>query len=233
MSKIGRNDPCPCGSGKKYKKCCGGNQGKTAASAKASTSPPAYLNPSLIAQQWMASQQQEQLNQTKIKLILDHYKCDTETAQRAVRDLGQLNDEGVVLFYRRKQWIGEAVLMEEEGQLVVTTAKTADADSLKKTLTGISDLTHISRKEDRFEGLEPSGKVDVGQEMKSFKVRFFKAWLDEPNERLEGSTPRQATKVPALKAKLRNLVKELEEKEAKLPKKERYSFQSIRKELGL
>jgi SWIM/SEC-C metal-binding protein len=24
--KIGRNDPCPCGSGKKYKKCCGANQ---------------------------------------------------------------------------------------------------------------------------------------------------------------------------------------------------------------
>ena len=23
-SKVGRNDPCPCGSGKKYKKCCGG-----------------------------------------------------------------------------------------------------------------------------------------------------------------------------------------------------------------
>ena len=23
-NKIGRNDPCPCGSGKKYKKCCGG-----------------------------------------------------------------------------------------------------------------------------------------------------------------------------------------------------------------
>jgi uncharacterized protein YecA (UPF0149 family) len=22
--KIGRNDPCPCGSGKKFKKCCGG-----------------------------------------------------------------------------------------------------------------------------------------------------------------------------------------------------------------
>jgi preprotein translocase subunit SecA len=21
-SKIGRNEPCPCGSGKKYKKCC-------------------------------------------------------------------------------------------------------------------------------------------------------------------------------------------------------------------
>ena len=22
-SKVGRNDPCPCGSGKKYKNCCG------------------------------------------------------------------------------------------------------------------------------------------------------------------------------------------------------------------
>ena len=22
MAKVGRNDPCPCGSGKKYKKCC-------------------------------------------------------------------------------------------------------------------------------------------------------------------------------------------------------------------
>ena len=22
QNKIGRNEPCPCGSGKKYKKCC-------------------------------------------------------------------------------------------------------------------------------------------------------------------------------------------------------------------
>lgn len=26
MPKVGRNDPCPCGSGKKYKKCCGRNE---------------------------------------------------------------------------------------------------------------------------------------------------------------------------------------------------------------
>jgi uncharacterized protein YecA (UPF0149 family) len=23
VPKVGRNDPCPCGSGKKFKKCCG------------------------------------------------------------------------------------------------------------------------------------------------------------------------------------------------------------------
>lgn len=26
ISKVGRNETCPCGSGKKYKKCCGNNQ---------------------------------------------------------------------------------------------------------------------------------------------------------------------------------------------------------------
>ncbi|MBL4613944.1 MAG: YchJ family protein [Magnetovibrio sp.] len=25
IDKVGRNDPCPCGSGKKFKKCCGAN----------------------------------------------------------------------------------------------------------------------------------------------------------------------------------------------------------------
>lgn len=25
--KIGRNEPCPCGSGRKYKRCCGGVRG--------------------------------------------------------------------------------------------------------------------------------------------------------------------------------------------------------------
>ena len=26
--KVGPNDPCPCGSGKKYKKCCGAGGGE-------------------------------------------------------------------------------------------------------------------------------------------------------------------------------------------------------------
>jgi uncharacterized protein len=28
--KVGRNDPCPCGSGRKFKKCCGGEGGRPA-----------------------------------------------------------------------------------------------------------------------------------------------------------------------------------------------------------
>ncbi len=39
MSKVGRNDPCPCGSGKKYKKCHGLNAKATALSEVAKIGP--------------------------------------------------------------------------------------------------------------------------------------------------------------------------------------------------
>ena len=32
--KVGRNDPCPCGSGKKYKKCHGAPGGPTGLTAR-------------------------------------------------------------------------------------------------------------------------------------------------------------------------------------------------------
>src|SRR4051794_6248773 len=38
MSSIGRNDPCPCGSGRKWKKCCGASgSGVTSFEASADT----------------------------------------------------------------------------------------------------------------------------------------------------------------------------------------------------
>src|SRR5258708_30328425 len=39
MAKVGRNDPCPCGSGKKYKRCCREKE-ETAARALAAVTPP-------------------------------------------------------------------------------------------------------------------------------------------------------------------------------------------------
>ena len=33
---VGRNDPCPCGSGEKYKRCCQAEGGSTAATSTAS-----------------------------------------------------------------------------------------------------------------------------------------------------------------------------------------------------
>jgi len=36
MMKLGRNDPCPCGSGKKYKRCCYGKDTEVARAKNAS-----------------------------------------------------------------------------------------------------------------------------------------------------------------------------------------------------
>ena len=36
-NKVGRNDPCPCGSGKKYKNCCGAVNGENANPAENKT----------------------------------------------------------------------------------------------------------------------------------------------------------------------------------------------------
>jgi preprotein translocase subunit SecA len=44
-NKVGRNDPCPCGSGKKYKSCCmrsGSNPDKRAGSRGPTESQPSY-----------------------------------------------------------------------------------------------------------------------------------------------------------------------------------------------
>lgn len=39
MLKVGRNDPCPCGSGKKFKKCCENKQKHKKIHAQLLTSP--------------------------------------------------------------------------------------------------------------------------------------------------------------------------------------------------
>ena len=41
MAKIGRNDPCPCGSGQKYKRCCLPRDEAAAAAERAAAPEPA------------------------------------------------------------------------------------------------------------------------------------------------------------------------------------------------
>ncbi|MGH6681278.1 MAG: SEC-C metal-binding domain-containing protein, partial [Bradyrhizobium sp.] len=39
MAKIGRNEPCPCGSGRKYKQCCLAKDEAAASAARAAQAP--------------------------------------------------------------------------------------------------------------------------------------------------------------------------------------------------
>ena len=49
MAKIGRNDPCSCGSGKKYKRCCLAVDQAAQAAAKTSPDPESSRLPQTLA----------------------------------------------------------------------------------------------------------------------------------------------------------------------------------------
>lgn len=51
MNKVGRNDPCPCGSGKKFKKCCEALSGKKTHSFAITQDEKATKLTSLFAKQ--------------------------------------------------------------------------------------------------------------------------------------------------------------------------------------
>lgn len=169
----------------------------------------------------------------EFKLFLDEFVLSDRNAVERIRALGKPGESGEVLFYEGKQWIGEATIPDDK-TLALTTADLKMANKLKGKLLKIAGVAHRSRKEDVLEtsDVEPGG-ASAGAEMLAFKVSFFKSWPDEANERLEGSTPRQAAKEPRLRKELLKLLEELEKTESRLPKKERYSFKGVRKELGL
>jgi SWIM/SEC-C metal-binding protein len=54
--KIGRNDPCPCGSGKKYKKCCGAADAMQPGTTAPRYNPEVPLDPGM----WLALDGMEQ-----------------------------------------------------------------------------------------------------------------------------------------------------------------------------
>ena len=57
--EVGRNEPCPCGSGKKFKRCCGFSEPVvTAGPSDAPASPLPGIDPSQFNPEWMAQMSQ-------------------------------------------------------------------------------------------------------------------------------------------------------------------------------
>jgi hypothetical protein len=52
---VGRNDRCPCGSGKKYKKCCGFNVAPVVPEVDPASAPPPIpgMDPSMMNPEWL------------------------------------------------------------------------------------------------------------------------------------------------------------------------------------
>lgn len=61
MQKAGRNDPCPCGSGKKFKKCCEAVKGKKFQASVISSGASSINFSSLFKPQIIAKEQEPAL----------------------------------------------------------------------------------------------------------------------------------------------------------------------------
>jgi len=73
MAKIGRNEPCPCGSGKKYKKCC-------EAGAAAQSAPPAPVTPRLNTSDWVPVEDATDLLSNSVVQLLHDKRFDEALA---------------------------------------------------------------------------------------------------------------------------------------------------------
>lgn len=231
MVKVGRNDPCPCGSGKKHKNCC---LGRSPSSTLSEGFKASRERAEAIAGRWLGTdpEQREPLRNAggeRLHLVMDRFTLSEPAAVAQVRQLGRAEGE-TVLFFDHERWIGEADF-SVAGEMTLLTVGEDVADRLRALVKPIPGLAFRQRQVDRLEALQAAPAPAPG--MLDFKRRFFQAWPDESNQRLDGLTPRQASTSDKLRPKLEQLLAELEAKESALAKAERYSFKHLRSTLGL
>lgn len=98
-NKVGRNEPCPCGSRKKYKRCCGfneapaasastgldvsGNPADAAAAAQSSGFDPSQLDPQWLAQMSQAFQKLPKGQMQKLQAIMQKAMSGKDVTREA------------------------------------------------------------------------------------------------------------------------------------------------------
>ena len=92
MGKVGRNDPCPCGSGKKYKKCCMEKDEERAAASRAETDTSNTSSDEHIGRRYPPARAAEIEN--AFQRAINHLdKNDFDRAARAFRSVLRLDSE--------------------------------------------------------------------------------------------------------------------------------------------
>lgn len=238
MSKVGRNEPCTCGSGKKYKACCLGRSASSGLTSGLSREFEASrLQAEAFAARWLGSEHLEREPEAPLRdqhggllrLVMDRFTVSEPSAIAAVRALGRVEEEAVLIF-DQERWLGE-IDLSLAGVVTVISVGEQNADRLRALLTPIDGLAFEKRQVDRLEAL--SSQPGAASGMLDFKRTFFAAWPEEPNQKLGGMTPVEAAGSTQWRPQLLRLLSELETKESKLPKAERYSFAQLRDRLGV
>jgi tetratricopeptide (TPR) repeat protein len=88
MAKTGRNDPCPCGSGKKYKQCCLARDEATAAAARAAQAAAAPARrPGSLQSLQIIDHDTDELTETSNAVVDLVHAGKLDEAEKAAHDL--------------------------------------------------------------------------------------------------------------------------------------------------
>jgi len=87
MAKIGRNDPCACGSGKKYKKCCMARDEAAALAARPPQAAAAPARQPSLASYFQEQDDLDELTEASNAVIDMVHAGDLDAAEQAAHDL--------------------------------------------------------------------------------------------------------------------------------------------------
>jgi len=170
-------------------------------------------------------------------------------AQQAIDEDGeaevQFTKEGNA---KIKAWentvIGRA--LASKGRLKIETNSVKRADDLRgRVEAGLSGLVrHRLRDHSDMESMLASAKnrptptpteqpPELKALMRDFKEKHMAQWVDDEIPALDGLTPREAAAKPTSRKKLDLLLRDMENREARLPEEERFDYSKVRLTLGL
>ncbi len=195
-------------------------------------------------------------------LTTDHFEFDAanraavvealqkiDGAQKAIDENGQTE----VPFTKHgnakiKAWdntvIGSVLIIEARLKIETNSIKRAD-DLRRRVEAGLSGLVRhrlryhadiestLKAAKGRPTAAEKEQPPELTAMLREFKERHMVQWLDEEVPALGGLTPRAAAKKPTSRAKLELLLRDLENREARLPAEEQFDFSKVREQLGL
>jgi tetratricopeptide (TPR) repeat protein len=87
MAKIGRNDPCACGSGKKYKKCCMARDEAAALAARPAQPAAVPAQQPSLASFFQEPDELDELTEASNAVVDMVHAGDLDAAEQAAHDL--------------------------------------------------------------------------------------------------------------------------------------------------
>jgi hypothetical protein len=128
--KIGRNEPCPCGSGKKYKRCCAGKTPRNQGKRQSEKHSKVTLGEVIKRLQDFAGEKIEKIQQIGVFLLFSDKNGDAWVLEVTDSDCIQIADSGKAV---------EVPLEETEETIIVDWSHTFSFKNKNLQITSYKD----------------------------------------------------------------------------------------------